>query len=163
MDNKTHQALKLLAALAASYAAAAIGAFASVSAKSYYAALQQPSWAPPGWLFGPVWTTLYTMMAIATWLVWRHAKTAEVSKELSVFCLQLVLNGLWSWLFFQWQLGAAAFVDILLLLALIILNVVLYWRRNKLAGILFLPYLAWVSFAAALCYSVWQLNPQKLG
>lgn len=160
---KKHQALKLIAAMALSYTAAALGAVASVSAKSYYASLQQPDWAPPGWLFGPVWTSLYTMMGIATWLVWRKTKTGDVAKELAVFCLQLAFNGLWSWLFFKWQLGAAAFADILLLLALIVLNVSLYWRRNKWAGLLLLPYLIWVTFAAALCYTVWQMNPQQLG
>lgn len=161
--DKKHQTLKLIAALAASYAVAGIGAVASTSARTFYAALQQPQWAPPGWIFGPVWTTLYTMMGISTWLIWRKAKTSHVAKELSVFCLQLVFNGLWSWLFFKWRMGAAAFIDILILLSLIFLNVSLYWRRNRWAGILLLPYLAWVGFAAALCYAVWQLNPQALG
>lgn len=162
-EHKTHQALKLAAAMAACYGVAAVGAVASVSAGSFYAGLQQPAWAPPGRVFGPVWTTLYTMMGVATWLVWRNAWTANVAKELSVFGLQLAFNGLWSWLFFKWQLGAAAFADILVLLALVVLNVVLYWRRNKWAGLLLLPYLAWVGFAAALCYAVWQRNPQALG
>lgn len=160
---KNYQLLKLVTALAISYAVAAVGAAASVSANSYYATLQQPEWAPPGWLFGPVWTGLYTMMGIATWLVWRKAETSEVAKELSVFGLQLAFNGLWSWLFFKWQMGAAAFVDILILLVLIVLTVALYWRRNKWAGLLLIPYLAWVSFAAVLCYTVWQMNPQELG
>ncbi len=160
---KTHQALKLLASLAAPLAVAAIGAVASVSARSFYADLRQPPWAPPGWLFGPVWTALYTLMGIATWLVWRQTTTGAVRKELAVFGVQLLFNGLWSWLFFKWQLGAAAFVDILILLALIVLNVAIYWRRSPWAGILLLPYLAWVGFAAALCYAVWQLNPQTLG
>lgn len=161
-SDKKIQILKLVAAMAISYAVAALGALASVSAQTFYASLQQPEWAPPGWLFGPVWTMLYTMMGISTWLVWRKAKTKEVAKELTVFCLQLSLNGLWSWLFFKWHMGAAAFADIVILLALIVINVVVYWRRSKIAGFLLLPYLTWVGFAAALCYTVWQMNPEAL-
>ncbi|WP_221774618.1 TspO/MBR family protein [Pelagicoccus albus] len=154
---------KLLASFVACYAVLALGAVASISARSYYSSLVQPEWAPPGWLFGPVWTTLYTLMAISVWLVWRRNETKGVSRELIVFGAQLVFNGLWSWLFFKWNLGAAAFLDILLLLSLIIANVSMFWKHSKLAAALLIPYLTWVAFAAALCYSVWQLNPTELG
>lgn len=149
--------------MAVTYAVSGLGALASISAKSFYTALEQPTWAPPAWLFGPVWTILYTFMGLATWLVWRNAKTADISRELTVYGAQLAVNGLWSWLFFKWHMGLAAFIDILILIVLILLSVSIYWRRNKWAGLLLLPYLAWVSFAAALCYAVWQLNPQELG
>ncbi|MDQ8186775.1 TspO/MBR family protein [Pelagicoccus sp. SDUM812002] len=160
---KGKQIYKVVVSLGATYAVSAVGAVASISAKSFYSDLNQPGWAPPAYVFGPVWTILYTMMAIATWLVWRRVKTGSVSKELTVYGAQLAVNGLWSWLFFKWNLGPAAFIDILLLLGLIVLNVFMYWRLNKWAGLLLLPYLAWVAFAAALCFAVWQLNPEELG
>lgn len=145
------------------FAASAAGAIASIQTRSFYSQLIQPSWAPPGWLFGPVWTVLYALMAIAAWLVWRYGGFRTHRLALSLFLLQLVFNALWSWLFFAWHLGVWAFADIVLLWILIVATLVSFWRVSPLAGALLVPYLMWVSFAAALNYAVWQLNPQILG
>ena len=157
------QTLGLIAWLVLCFAAASVGAVASIQAKSFYSQLAQPAWAPPGSLFGPVWTVLYAMMAIAAWLVWRSGGFRAHRIAFSVFFAQLVLNGLWSWLFFAWQLGAVAFADIVLLWLLIVATIVSFWRVRPVAGALLIPYLLWVSFAAGLNYALWQLNPQILG
>jgi tryptophan-rich sensory protein len=157
------QILGLIAWLVVSYGASLVGAVASMQAKSFYGELLQPAWSPPPWLFGPVWTVLYGLMAIAAWLVWRSGGFRTHPIALSVFLGQLILNALWSWLFFAWHLGAWAFVDIVLLWILIVATLVCFWRVRPLAGILLLPYLLWVSFASALNYALWQLNPQVLG
>ena len=149
--------------LVATFVAAAIGAAASVNAGPFYAQLVRPAWAPPGWLFGPVWTVLYLAMGIAAWLVWRVAGFRAVRPALTLFLVQLALNALWSWLFFGWHLGAPAFVEVLLLWALIVATVIAFWRLRPLAAWLLVPYLLWVSFAAVLNYAVWQLNPGSLG
>lgn len=148
--------------LAVVFIAAAIGAVASVTAGAFYAQLVLPAWAPPGSVFGPVWSVLYVLMGVAAGLVWRvGGPTSRLA--LAVFLAQLVLNVLWSWLFFGWHLGALAFADIVVLLVLIIANVVLFWKIKPLAGALLVRYLLWVGFASALNYAVWQLNPQMLG
>lgn len=157
------QALGLAGWLAITFAAAFVGALASVDAAAFYATLQQPSWAPPPSIFGPVWTALYTLMGIAAWLVWRTGSTPAVRRALTLFLVQLALNGLWSWLFFAWHRGAFALVDIALLWALLAATVMAFWRVRPLAAALLLPYLLWVSFAAALTYSLWQRNPGLLG
>ncbi|MDN7124127.1 TspO/MBR family protein [Pseudidiomarina terrestris] len=153
----------LLGWLALSFIVAAIGGWGSANAPVFYRELTLPDWAPAAWLFGPVWTALYTMMAIAAWLVWReYGFTGLAKRALQVNLVQLALNMLWSWLFFAWYLGAVSFVEIILLWCAILATIVLYWRLNKAAAILMLPYLAWVSFAMALNYSIWQLNPYVL-
>lgn len=144
------------------FLAAALGARASISASSFYADLVLPAWAPPASLFGPVWTALYAMMALAAFLVWRARGWRASAPALTLYLLQLGINALWSWLFFGWKLGALAFADILLLLALIVAMLVAFWRIHKLAACLLLPYLAWVSFASVLNYAVWQANPGLL-
>jgi tryptophan-rich sensory protein len=140
----------------------AIGALASVNAKEFYATLAQPSWAPPAFVFGPVWTFLYMTMAFAAWLVWRERGFARARGALGLFIVQLALNALWSWLFFAWHRGAFAFIDILALLALIFATIVSFAKIHRLAAWLLAPYLAWVGFATLLNYSVWQLNPHLL-
>ena len=157
------QVVGLAGWLIVSFVAAAIGAAASIQASPFYAQLVRPEWAPPASLFGPVWTTLYVLMGIAAWLVWRVGGFHAARTALALFLAQLVLNALWSWLFFGWQLGALAFVDILLLWAMIVATLLAFWRIKPMAGVLLVPYLLWVSFASALNYSVWQLNPQLLG
>lgn len=102
-------------------------------------------------------------MGIAAWLVWCAGGFLAARFALTLFLAQLTLNALWSWLFFGWHLGALALADVLLLLALIIATMISFWRIKPLAGVLLVPYLLWVSFAAALNYSVWQLNSQALG
>src|SRR4051812_10810941 len=100
------QSLGLLGWLLVAFAAAAVGAIASVDAASFYAQLSKPSWAPPAKLFGPVWSALYTLMGVAAWLVWRSARPAKLA--LALFIAQLLANALWSWLFFAWHKGALA-------------------------------------------------------
>ncbi len=145
------------------FIAAAIGAVASVNAASFYQELQQPSWAPPAGVFGPVWTTLYTLMGIAAWLVWREKPTQNVRPALTLFVVQLALNALWSWLYFVWHLGAIAFAGTVILWCLILATLIAFWRIKPLAGALLVPYLAWVTLATALTWSTWHLNPQVLG
>ncbi|WP_242110528.1 TspO/MBR family protein [Luteimonas aquatica] len=155
--------LGLLAWLATAYAAAAVGATASVRAAAFYGQLARPDWAPPAWLFGPVWTVLYTLMGIAAWLVWRVRGFAGARAALVLFLVQLALNAAWSWLFFAWRRGAIAFADIVVLWIMIAATLAGFWRVRPLAGALLLPYLLWVSFAAVLNYAVWRLNPSLLG
>jgi len=159
---KQQQILGLFGWLGLCFAASFVGAIASIQAQSIYGQLSQPLWAPPGWVFGPVWSVLYAMMAIAAWLVWRGGGFLANRKALSFFLAQLLVNSLWSWLFFAWRLGALALVDILILWLLIVATIVYFWRSNVLAGTLLIPYLLWVSFATGLNYSVWQLNPGML-
>jgi tryptophan-rich sensory protein len=119
--------------------------------------------APPPSIFGPVWTVLYALMGVSAWLVWQVGGFRAAKSTLILFLVQLALNALWSWLFFAWHLGAFAFIDILALWVSIVATLIAFWRIKSLAGALLLPYLLWVSFASALNYSVWQLNPQVLG
>lgn len=149
--------------LGITFVAAAIGGAASVEAGSFYGQLERPSWAPPAWLFGPVWTGLYLLMGVAAWLVWKAEAARSARLALGLFVAQLALNALWSWLFFVWRLGAVAFVEILGLWVLIGATLVAFHRVRRAAGWLLAPYLLWVSFAAALNYAVWQMNPGLLG
>ncbi len=159
---KTPSWLGLLGWLTTAFIAAAVGALASTSAREFYAELALPGWAPPGWVFGPVWTVLYAMMGVAAWLVWRRGGFAANRGALGLFLAQLGLNALWSWLFFAWRLGAAASAEIVLLWGLILATLIAFWRRSAAAGLLMVPYLMWVSFAAVLCFTLWRLNPRLL-
>ena len=142
--------------------AAAIGAIASRQAPEFYMMLDAPSWAPPPWLFGPVWTVLYVMMALAAWIVVRERRRTSVTPELALFGAQLALNALWTWLFFSWHQGAAAFVEVAVLLVVVGLTVFAFGRVRTLAGVLMLPYMLWVAFATVLTFSLWQRNPGLL-
>jgi tryptophan-rich sensory protein len=157
------QFIGLIVWLALCFAAAGVGGFASINAASFYGQLIQPTWSPPGWLFGPVWSVLYTMMGVSAWLVWRQYGMRLVRTAFIVFVVQLALNALWTWLFFTWHLGAIALIEILALWALIATTIVLFWPLNRLAAMLLVPYLAWVSFASALNLALWKLNPAVLG
>ena len=156
------QALGLVGWLAVVFVAAAIGAAASVEASSFYAQLVRPAWAPPASAFGPVWSVLYLLMGVAAWLVWREQGASYRVAALVLFIAQLCANSLWSWLFFAWRNGAVAFAEVLVLLALIVGTLAVFWRIRRLAGVLMLPYLAWVCLASALTWSVWQSNPKVL-
>ncbi len=158
--SRSSQLLGLLGWLLLAFAAAALGAVASVDAASFYAQLSKPSWAPPGWLFGPVWSVLYALMGIAAWLVWRAPGPRAVA--LGLFAAQLGANALWSWLFFAWHRGALAAVEVLVLLALIVATIAAFWRSSRLAALLLLPYLLWVSFASVLTWTIWRGNPGLL-
>lgn len=161
--SKKKQVIGLIAWLLVSFIAAAIGSAASIQAGSFYTQIVRPDWAPPPDVFGPVWTVLYALMGIAAWLVWRVAGFRAARTALTLFLMQLAVNALWTWLFFAWRLGAWALADIILLCGLIVATLVTFWRIRPLAGALLVPYLLWVSFASALNYSVWRLNPQILG
>lgn len=157
------QVMGLLGWLLITLVAVGLGAWGSASAPSFYQSLTLPSWAPPAAVFGPVWSVLYLLMAIAAWLVWRgHGWLGIARRALGLYLAQLALNALWSWAFFAWHQGGFAFVVILLLWILILLTLSSFWRINRLAGALLVPYLAWVSFAAVLNFTVWQLNPNLL-
>ena len=147
--------------------AGAIGAIASRDAGVFYGALAKPSWAPPGWLFGPVWSALYVLMGIAAWLVWRVQPATSAEREtrrrgLALFVAQLGLNALWTWLFFAWREGALAFGEIALLLLAVFVTTWHFGRVRPLAAWCLVPYLGWVGFAMALTWAVWQRNPGQL-
>ncbi len=156
------QIVGLIVCLLLCFAAAGIGGIASAQSPAFYRLLDRPAFAPPAWVFGPVWTMLYTMQAVAAWLVWRDRGLKQAALPLTMFATQLIVNALWTWLFFAWQLGAAAFVEILLLNVLIVATIVLFWRVRPIAGAILIPYLAWVAFASVLSYAIWQRNPQLL-
>jgi translocator protein len=158
----------LVAWLAITFAAAAVGAVASVNAREFYALLAKPSWSPPGWLFGPVWSVLYLLMGVAAWLVWRGrpviddgASTAR-RRGLQLFVAQLALNALWTWLFFAWRQGAWAFGGIVLLWVVIVLTIRDFARVHRTAAWLLAPYIVWVTYATALTWAVWNGNPGRL-
>ncbi|ALM86119.1 TspO/MBR family protein [Bordetella sp. N] len=157
------QVIGLVGWLAPGFITAALGAIASVQAAAFYAQLVQPTWAPPAGVFGPAWTTLYILMSLAAWWVWRAGGWRLHGGVLRLYVIQLAVNALWSWLFFAWHLGAWAFVNICVLWLLIVATLIGFWRVRALAGLLLVPYLAWVSFATALCYRVWRDNPGLLG
>lgn len=139
--------------------AAAAGTGASFTPGAWYDALTKPSWNPPDWLFGPVWSVLYLAMAVAAWLVWRERKTPpDVRPALAAWGAQLVLNAAWSWLFFGLHRPLWALVEIAVLWAAIAVTILLFRRHSALAALLLAPYLAWVSFAAALNFELWRLN-----
>ncbi len=143
--------------LAVSYGVAALGAFASADAGMVYESLDRPVWAPPAWLFGPVWTALYATIGIAAWLVWRHPDRDRVRTALVWWSVQLALNLAWTPLFFAARQYGLALLDILLLLAALSTTVVRFRRLSLPAALLLVPYLLWVAFASALNASIWHL------
>lgn len=158
----SRQLLGLAGWLLLTFAAAGIGALASADAGAFYGRLARPSWAPPGWVFGPVWSVLYALMAVSAWWVWRARGFGGARTALALFVAQLAVNALWSWLFFVWHLGGFAFAEVLLLWCMIVANVVLFARVSTLAAALLVPYLAWVTFASVLTFYAWKLNPGLL-
>ena len=146
----------LVAWLAASFTAGGIGS--QFMPGAWYEALAKPTWTPPNWIFGPVWTLLYILMAVAAWLVWRRYGFKKARTALVLFLVQLVLNALWSYLFFGIHRIELALLDIALLWLLILAVTIVFWGKERLAGFLMLPYLAWVGFAACLNFALWQLN-----
>jgi len=174
----------------------AIGAGASVftepSIPTWYAALVHPAITPPNWVFAPVWTTLYVVMAVAAWRVWRvtgmqpsparealaagsgsrpsgpdavagsrasEGRRGLINIEMAAYAIQLAFNFAWSWIFFSLHRIGAALAEILALDVAILVTTILFFRRDRIAGLLFLPYLAWSSFASLLTYEIWTLNP----
>lgn len=151
--------ISIIISIVVAQAAGAIGSiFTASSVSTWYNTLTRPSWNPPSWLFGPVWITLYTLMGIAAYLVWTKKDMPGAKIALWVYGIHLVLNSLWSILFFGLRNPGAAFAEIIILLILIIVTTVLFWKIDPRAGALMLPYIAWVSFAMVLNYSIWRLN-----
>jgi len=157
------QALGLVGWLLLTFAAASAGAIASARAASFYGQLSQPAWAPPAWLFGPMWSALYILMAVAAWLVWRDHGIRGAALALGLFVGQLVANALWSWLFFVLRYGALSVAEIVVLWLLILATILTFWPLHRLAALMLLPYLAWVSVASALTWSLWRANRAALG
>lgn len=138
------------------FLAPALGAFSMPGA--WYASLNKPSWNPPSWIFGPVWTLLYAMMALAAWLVWRRGGFAAQRVPLTFFLVQLALNAAWTPLFFGLHQPGCAFADIVMLWLAIALTLATFWRVHRVAAYLLVPYLGWVSFASALNLALWRMN-----
>lgn len=152
--------IKFLVAVGAPLLAGAVGAiFTEPAIAGWYAGLVKPALNPPAWIFGPVWTTLYVLMGVAAFLVWQKGwGRREVKIALSVFVGQLVLNALWSLIFFGFQSPGWALVEIAFLWLAILFNIILFARVSKVAAWLLVPYILWVSFASYLNYSIYVLN-----
>jgi tryptophan-rich sensory protein len=151
--------LALVVLLGLVFIAAAVGSvFTSRSVSDWYVGLAKPSWTPPGWVFGPVWTVLYVLMAAAAWMVWLSEGLVRGRLPLALFGVQLVLNAAWSGLFFGLQMPGLALAELLVLLAAIAATTLAFWRVDRWAGVLMLPYLGWAAFAAALNLAIWRMN-----
>lgn len=137
---------------------AAGGAATASSVGTWYQALQKPPFNPPDWLFAPVWTALYVMMAVAGWRVWRAHGLRGARPAVALFGTQLALNLAWSFVFFGYRLIGAALLEIVVLLMAIVATTILFWKHDRLAGMLFVPYAGWVAFATILNFALWQLN-----
>jgi len=139
--------------------AGGLGAIATTpEIDGWYKTIAKPPWNPPDYVFGPVWTTLYVMMAIAAWLVWKPAGFQAAKGPLMLFAVQLVLNVAWSWIFFGLHQPGRAFAEIMILWLAIAATMKSFFRRSPVAGSLLVPYLAWVSFAMTLNFAIWRLN-----
>jgi tryptophan-rich sensory protein len=152
----TRLALALAGWVLLCFAAAAFGGLFPPG--EWYASLKKPSWNPPGWVFGPVWTALYAMMAVAAWLVWKRGGWAAQRRLLMLFLAQLILNAAWTPLFFGLHRPGLAFAEIVLLWLAIAATLAAFRPVNRVAAWLLAPYLAWVSFAAGLNFTLWRLN-----
>ena len=149
----------LLGFLVVTFAAGALGGAAtSSSVDTWFITLAKPTWNPPGWLFAPVWSVLYILMAIAAWRIWRGPTSAARTGALRLYFVQLGLNALWSGLFFGLRRPGMALVEILIMLGVLGVIQVRFWRIDRGAGAMWIPYLAWVSFATILNSSIWWLN-----
>lgn len=157
--NTFQQCVGLVVAVVMCFAAAGLGGLVtSPNIPNWYADLAKPTWNPPDWIFGPVWSCLYLMMAVSAWIVWRQAGFTGAKLPLALFAVQLALNSLWSVLFFGLHSPGMAAVEIILLWMAILATLIMFWKRSRWAGILLVPYLAWVSFAAVLNLVIWRMN-----
>lgn len=148
--------LGLVLWLAVTFAAAALGS--RFLPGPWYARLIKPPWTPPSWVFAPVWTALYILMAVAAWRVWKAAGFGRARAPLLLFFLQLVLNAAWSWLFFGLQRIDLALLDIAVLLLTISATLRLFWTHDRPSAVLFAPYVLWVAYATTLNAAIWRLN-----
>jgi benzodiazapine receptor len=129
------------------------------SVKTWYPGIAKPSFNPPNWLFGPVWSTLFIIIGIASYLVWKKRKQiVRLPRTIALYFIQLILNLLWSFLFFYSHLIGAALIEIIALLVAIAINGMVFYKIDKTAGLLFIPYFLWVSFATILTYNIFILN-----
>ena len=148
----------LVSSLALAFAVAAIGGWVTAgSVSTWYPTLAKPGFNPPDWIFGPVWTALYALMAVAAWRVWRTLGTVR-NRALVLYGAQLALNLLWSILFFGAHRIGHALIEIAILFAAIIATTIAFWRIDRPAGLCLMPYAAWVGFAALLNAAIWRLN-----
>lgn len=135
------------------------GFFTSATVDTWYPTLNKPSFNPPSWVFGPVWTLLYILMGIASYRVWqRREQIVHFPRTVAIYAMQLILNLMWSFLFFYNQLIAGALFEIIVLLIFIIINARMFYKIDKTAGLLFIPYILWVSFATVLTAAIFMLN-----
>ena len=157
---RTHSGIVLAGFIALCLGVGALGGWATAqSVADWYPGLAKPSWTPPSAIFAPVWMALYLAMAVAAWRVWRKdTRFAGVRIALNLFFVQLVLNAAWSFLFFGLRSPGWALLDLLALALVIALTTWAFFGHSRLAGLLMLPYLAWVMFAAALNFEIWRLN-----
>jgi benzodiazapine receptor len=153
------QAVGLALSVVICFAVAGVGSlFTRPAIEGWYAALGKPSWTPPNWVFGPVWSVLYLAMATAAWLVWRREGFAGARLPLTLFALQLVLNLAWTGVFFGLRMPGAAFAEIVLLWLFILVTTAAFWPLSRAAAWLMVPYLLWVTYAATLNCGIWRLN-----
>lgn len=156
---RARDALSLALCIALCFAVSGLGGLITAqSVGTWYQELAKPAFNPPDWIFAPVWTTLYLLMAIAAWQVWRRAGLRDGRSALTAFGVQLALNLGWSATFFGLRMTGAALIVVLVLLAAIALTLRLFWRVDRLAGALLVPLLAWVGFATVLNAAIWRLN-----
>jgi tryptophan-rich sensory protein len=143
----------------ATFAVAGLGGWAtSASVGTWYQTISKPSWTPPDWIFGPVWTALYALMALAAFLVWRTGDWPTIPLPLCLYAVQLALNLAWSLIFFGLRSPGLAAIEIIVLWVAIGATLMSFWRRSRLAGLMLAPYWAWVTFAAVLNIAIWRLN-----
>jgi benzodiazapine receptor len=159
MTTTARSIVALAVFLALSFAASAIGGlFTYPAIPGWYQSLEKPSWTPPDAVFGPVWTALYILMAVAAWLVWKRGGWTAQRGPLTLWGVQLVLNSLWSILFFGMRSPALGLVEIQFLWLAILGTLIVFWKVSRLVGGLMLPYLAWVTYASALNFAIFRLN-----
>jgi translocator protein len=138
-------------------AAGAVGAIVS-GPDAWYQSLNKPTWTPPSWVFAPVWTTLYILMAIAAWQVWEQRSAANVRTPIALFLVQLALNAAWTWIFFGLHRPDWAFFELVVLWLAVVATAATFYRIRPMAALLLLPYLGWTTFAAALNGAIWLMN-----
>ena len=136
-----------------------IGSFFTTSSiTNWYAFINKPLFSPPNWIFGPVWTLLYILMGISAFLIWKKRDNLKTKQAFIFYGIQLILNALWSIIFFGMHNPGLAFLEIIILWLFILITLIKFYKINKIAGLLFIPYLLWVSFASILNYAIWMLN-----
>lgn len=159
MTNRTRDIYGLIGFLALCLSVAAIGGMVTqTSVRDWYQQIPKPAFTPPDWVFAPTWTLLYVLMALAAWIVWRRRDRPSIKLPMAAFGSQLLLNLAWSFIFFGTKSVGWALIEIVFLWAAIATTLVLFWRVNRIAGWLFVPYLSWVSYAVALNASIYMLS-----